>query len=210
MSYAFQGHPSVGRSYRAVRGIFGPVGATTLLSRDVADEAGFGEEANGWGDLPPWEAIARLELRRYTHDQLLRDSDAMSMAHSLEVRVPLLDERLVECVLNIPAAQRSDGSESKSLLRAAVDDLLPSIVRERTRKQGFTFPFDVWLRAPLARWLADAMESAANNTSIFRRGAVERLNNDYQAGRVHWSRVWAVAVLEMWLGQERRAVSVPT
>jgi len=210
MSYAFAGQPSLGRSYRAVRGVFGRAGARALLSPELAEEPyGYEEEPNDWRELHPWDAVARLELRRYMHDQLLRDADAMSMAHSLEVRVPLLDERLVEYVLGLPMSLRAAGGTSKGLLRAAVDDLLPSLVRDRTRKQGFTFPFDVWLRAPLGPALAEALESAASNASVFRRGAVERLRADYQAGRVHWSRVWAVAVLELWLRQEQERAAAP-
>ena len=99
--------------------------------------------------------ISRAELRTYTHHQLLRDTDVMSMAHSLEVRVPLLDVRLVEYVLRLPAALKTHppggGAGPKPLLTAALGERLPAVIRQRREKQGFTFPFDVWLREGLAR-----------------------------------------------------------
>lgn len=69
----------------------------------------------------------------------------MSMAHSLEVRVPLLDHKLVEEVLRLPASIKMQDKGPKPLLAAAVWESLPSLVRERRIKQGFTFPFDKWL-----------------------------------------------------------------
>jgi asparagine synthase (glutamine-hydrolysing) len=206
---AFTARPSLTQSYAAVRGVFGVAGAAALLRPELLVSVGATEwhsDPNGYAGLDPLDAISRLELRRYMHDQLLRDTDAMSMAHSLEVRVPLLDERLVEYVLAQPPGVRAAGGVPKGLLRAAVADLLPPVVRNRAKKQGFTFPFQTWLGTSLAPILADALDGAMSRP-IFRPAAVARLRADYAAGLVHWSRVWAVAVLELWLREASAAAT---
>ncbi len=208
LSDAFRGWPSLARSYRAVRGVFGLGGAQALLQPDVADAvagATLDAEPRDGTSGEAWDQVSRLELRGYMHDQLLRDADALSMAHSLEVRVPLLDETVVEYVLQLPAAARASGAVAKSLLRAAVDDLLPPLVKHRTTKQGFTFPFGAWLRTALAPVLTDALESGASASGMLRPDALRRLRAEYAEGHLHWSRLWAVAVLELWLRQEGEA-----
>lgn len=91
--------------------------------------------------------ISRRELAGYMRNQLLRDADVMSMAHGLEVRVPLLDQELVEQVARLPGDFKTDGRRLKPLLVDAVRDLLPDAVVERP-KAGFTLPFETWLRGP--------------------------------------------------------------
>jgi len=205
---AFAGWPSLARSYRAARGVFGLRGALALLRPDIVEAAAStpsdGETIEGRG-LELWDGVSRLELRGYMHDQLLRDTDALSMAHSLEVRVPLLDDQVVDYVLQLPVAVRSAGATSKGLLRAAVDDLLPPAVKHRKGKQGFTFPFGSWLKTSLAPLVADALEDSASASGVLRADAVRRLKLDYAAGRLHWSRVWAVAVLDLWLREQGAA-----
>src|SRR5207247_4318653 len=112
--------------------------------RHIADRAG---DRDGGSDAFSW--VSRAELGTYTRDQLLRDIDVMSMAPSLEVRVPLLDDRLVETALRLPDAAKRNGGRPKSLLVDAVGDLLPQEIRSRRAKQGFVFPFGAWLRGPL-------------------------------------------------------------
>ena len=138
--------------------------------------------------------VSRAELRTYTHHQLLRDTDAMSMAHSLEVRVPLLDHVLVEAVLRLPPEAKTEGQGPKPLLLRAVGDLLAPEVRDRRDKQGFTFPFAVWLRGPLRKHVRAALDARPDFT-LLRRDAVEDVWRAFEDGRVHGSRVWALAVL---------------
>ena len=87
------------------------------------------------------DEISYLEITRYTSNQLLRDSDVMSMAWGLELRVPFVDSKLVEALSQIPAELRL--ARGKRLLRLAVPEL-PEWVTRRP-KQGFTFPFDRWI-----------------------------------------------------------------
>jgi asparagine synthase (glutamine-hydrolysing) len=142
------------------------------------------------GDLFAW--TSRAELGTYTANQLLRDTDVMSMAHSLEVRVPLLDERLVEGVLRLPASVK-DG-EPKALLLEALGGSLPESVRRRDRKQGFTFPFDPWLRGPLQQRVRDMVYDAGRLANLDAR-AVDTTWSDFSAGKTHWSRPWALLAL---------------
>jgi len=106
--------------------------------------------------------VSRAELRTYTHHQLLRDTDVMSMIHSLEVRVPLLDRKLVELVLRLPASIKTNHLPyPKPLLVAAVEGYLPKAVAERKTKMGFTFPFAPWLKGNLqtqSRLLLDEVQ----------------------------------------------------
>ena len=138
---------------------------------------------------------SRAELRTYTHHQLLRDTDVMSMAHSLEVRVPLLDKRLVETVLRFPDSIKANhGSGQKPLLVQALGDDLPALVRKRREKQGFTFPFDIWLRGKL-RAKAEAVTNQVELSEWLHPEMVNGVSQDFQANRIHWSRPWALVAL---------------
>jgi asparagine synthase (glutamine-hydrolysing) len=126
--------------------------------------------------------------------QLLRDTDAFSMAHALEVRVPFVDHELVELVVGLPASLKlSPDTPKRLLVRMFANRLPPEIVHRP--KQGFVFPFDTWLRTGLA----DRVRSMVLGCGALDGQESERLLRDFQAGRVHWSRVWALAVLSHWL-----------
>jgi asparagine synthase (glutamine-hydrolysing) len=149
---------------------------------------------------------SRAELGTYTLNQLLRDTDALSMAHSLEVRVPLLDHQLVEKIVSLPdSRKRNDRSGTasephKPLLHHAVRDLLPAAVRERRGKQGFTFPFARWLRGDLNRYFA---QYPTDGGGALEPRAVARVTDAFERGDMHWSRVWSLLILRAWLGERR-------
>jgi len=139
--------------------------------------------------------VSRAELRTYTHHQLLRDTDVMSMAHSLEVRVPLLDHRLVEAVLRLPGDVVLNGAGGpKPLLTEALGDRLPPLVGQRQGKQGFTFPFALWLRGALES-RAEAVLRQVQRTGWLQPAAVENVFQTHHAGRAHWARLWAFVAL---------------
>ena len=204
-------HEALGRratpssAYLTRRGLFSRDEVKSLLSRDVWEEGFKGFDAikhiaaranaNGrpvpeGGDVFEW--TSRAELSTYTHHQLLRDTDAMSMAHSLEVRVPLLDHRLVEAALRLPAAIKRQGEGPKPMLQAALHDLLPPVIRERRDKQGFTFPFDKWIQSMRADL------GSTHTPGVWQRRAVEQVWDHHRTGRMHWSRAWALAAIERW------------
>ncbi len=193
---AMQRPPSAASAYVARRGLFAPREVRSLLGNNVSgvfdpvDYVGARAGSEAASDLFSW--TSRAELGVYTTNQLLRDTDVMSMAHSLEVRVPLLDERLVEGVLRLPASVKAGGS--KSLLLAALGSDLPESVRTRKQKQGFTFPFGAWLRGPLRERARSMVHDAADAFNLD-AGTVSRVWSDFEAGKTHWSRPWAILAL---------------
>jgi asparagine synthase (glutamine-hydrolysing) len=140
------------------------------------------------------------------HDLLLRDTDQMSMAHALEVRVPLLDHKLVEYVMGLPGEHKYPSGSPKRLLTESLDGLLPREIIHRP-KQGFTFPFDLWMRGALREYCEQRLsQERIGRRGIFRPDQVRALWENFLAGRreVSWSRLWILVVLEEWL--ERNGV----
>jgi asparagine synthase (glutamine-hydrolysing) len=146
-------------------------------------------------------AISYAEARTYMHDVLLRDTDQMSMAHSLEVRVPLLDHCLVEYLMRLPDGHKQPDGIPKRLLVESLEGLLPDSIVRRP-KQGFGLPFDPWLRGPLRDLCARALgANGLGGRGILRPEAVWGLWTAFLERRpdVSWSRVWVLVVLEAWL-----------
>jgi asparagine synthase (glutamine-hydrolysing) len=167
-------------------------------SLDADSAPGTGEEATS----DPVNLFSRLEISNYLRNTLLRDTDAMSMAHSLEVRVPFLDHLLVERMLAIPGKSKVAGRRNKPLLTAAVPEIPEQVVRRP--KMGFTLPMDVWFRGPQKEWLADLLSPASIRPLGFLNAAsVEALWRSFLPGEKYtsWSRVWCVAALAGWCRQ---------
>ncbi len=137
--------------------------------------------------------VSLLELQGYMRSTLLRDSDAMSMAHSLELRVPLLDHELVETCLNAQVA----GSGQKTMLLAAAGNLLPDGIANRP-KQGFVFPMDRWMRGPLQHFVADGI-SHLRQADIFSGLELDQFVERFRAGQLAWARLWSFVVLGHWV-----------
>jgi asparagine synthase (glutamine-hydrolysing) len=181
--------------YLLLRGFFPPHEVCRLLGtrpselKAVLDDSFaatgvFG--ANGHVDANRFNCI---ELRRYLHDQLLRDSDVFSMAHSIELRVPLLDNEVVEACCRIPAAEKIASGINKPKLVEALDH--PAIAAAARRpKRGFTFPFAKWMLAQ-----ADELQERALQGKMLDPAAVRDCWRQFRAGRLHWSRAWATVVL---------------
>lgn len=143
--------------------------------------------------------LTRLELFNYMAHTLLRDTDAMSMAHSLEVRVPLIDHKLVEFAVRIPARLKLHNGQGKWILLKALRDVLPDEVLARP-KQGFEMPMAAWMRADLRDVLEDVFSrESAERRGLFRYEATRRLYDEFLAGRGPYMRVWSLAVLELWI-----------
>jgi asparagine synthase (glutamine-hydrolysing) len=157
------------------------------------------QAAAGARDLRGDAGVSSLEMRAYMANTLLRDTDAMSMRHSLEVRVPLLDHPLVEFVTALPDGARRRRGVSKALLVEALGTLLPPEVI-RQPKRTFTFPWQRWLRGPLG--LEVAMRLGGLTPSL-----AEVLDPDepqivwrsFLNGRTGWARPWSLFVLNEWV-----------
>jgi len=148
----------------------------------------------------PVDGAFRMDLSTYLPDDLLVMADRMSMAHSLELRAPFCDHRVVEESLRIPPSTKIPGFRLKGLLKAAFADVLPPQVLSH-RKQGFMIPLGRWLRTELR----DAMEELLAPACVRARGlfmpdAVEALKQEHLAEtRSHSDRLWTLMMLELWI-----------
>lgn len=202
VSDALTRSPSMASAYLTRRGLFNTERVQQILSPEIwavgQDKfdlvAHITGSVNGNGNLDSFEWISRAELRNYTHHQLLRDTDVMSMAHSLEVRVPLLDYELVETVLNLPTNLKQNSKATKSLLRDTMRDRLPVSVIDRRDKQGFIFPFDVWLRNDLSD-TAKGILAEVKQKPWINPDAIDRAIQQHAEGQIHWSRLWSLIAL---------------
>ncbi len=131
------------------------------------------------------EYASFLESNIYMSNQLLKDTDYMSMWHGLEVRVPFLDIELIKKVQMIKPTLRNKKGWPKYLLTASCDNILPHEIVFR-KKNGFTFPFSLWMRNN-----ADRIRSLLPVSD-----AANKLLNDFEKGRIHWSKCWSMAVIQ--------------
>jgi asparagine synthase (glutamine-hydrolysing) len=155
--------------------------------------------------LQPVAGVSWLEMRSYMTSTLLRDTDSVSMAQSLEVRVPLLDTQVVEFVGALPDAARRRAGSQKALLVETLADLLPPEVLAQ-RKRTFTLPWEEWLRGPLrTRMEASFADPAAPLAVYLRPGGMRSVWTDFIAGKTTWSRPWSLYVLNEWCRQHLAA-----
>ncbi len=144
-----------------------------------------------------FQTISAWELRTYMTDVLLRDSDVMSMAHSLELRVPFIDAPFVKWLWAQPARFKSEGHGRKTALAAALRNVLPADIRRR-RKRGFTLPFAVWMRRELRPFLeATFAPDSVGRTGLLDPPTVQAFWQGFLAGHDEreWSRVWGLAIV---------------
>jgi asparagine synthase (glutamine-hydrolysing) len=162
-------------------------------------------------DLAPaddfWR-ISQAEARLYMRNTLLRDSDCTGMAHSLEIRVPMLDRRVIDYVFGLPGRVRSpDGRSKKHLLRTAFADLLPGDLMSR-RKTGFTLPVGRWMAGPLREFCEHGL-AQLKQSGLAEPNGIDKCWNKFLAGgdTIRWTRFWTLCVLGIYLG--RRASRRP-
>jgi asparagine synthase (glutamine-hydrolysing) len=147
------------------------------------------------------ERLAFMDIHTHLEPRLLRDLDAMSMAHSIEVRPVFLDHRVVEFLLPVPSSIRMQ--QKRLLLDAAKAFLPPALLADLTsrRKRTFTFPFQHWLSHDLRNVLKEAFSPGRlRRTGVLEPAAVNRLWDRYERseGAVGWSRIWDLFVLQRW------------
>jgi asparagine synthase (glutamine-hydrolysing) len=158
------------------------------------------------GSLLYWNASAGDLLHRMLYTdiktylvELLMKQDQMSMAASIESRVPFLDHELVEFTATIPAKYQTRGMAGKYILKEAVEDLLPKDIVYR-RKMGFPTPWAYWLNGPQLQSLEQLLlEPRTLARGYFRPEAVRKLFAEHRAGRRdHGNRIWRLLNLELW------------
>ena len=197
--------------YFFTRALFTPQLAFRWLNEKVADwrklpwSRWLVRASQDADSLDRFTAISWLELRSYLANTLLRDTDCMSMSHSLEVRVPFLDARLVDCVLALPESAKSEPRRPKSLLIEALGDALPQEIVAQ-KKKTFTFPWENWLRGPLGKRVAAGLSdwSPALESSLAREVG-QTVWQEFLDSRTNWSRPWSLYVLNEWAKRNLRA-----
>jgi asparagine synthase (glutamine-hydrolysing) len=168
----------------------------------AAEIASFLETENGSDTV---NAVSLCELRGYMANTLLRDTDCMSMAHSLEVRVPFVDSEIVRFVLSLPGDWKLNGGRPKPLLQDALGDLLPLEITNRP-KMGFTLPFENWMQSRLRDEINETFDDERRFESMgFRPGAAREIWQRFLRApqSVGWSRPWALYVLAHWSAQHQ-------
>lgn len=148
----------------------------------------------------PINEISYLELTTYLRHTLLQDTDRMSMAHALEVRVPFLDHLLVEKLFTVPGDIKIEGAHSKQLLIDAMAGALPREIYARP-KMGFVFPFDVWLKGGLRDYCADTLsEQNIKKIPVLNRAGACSVWNDFLRGsrRYNYSSVLSLLSFVRW------------
>ncbi|HKS08733.1 MAG TPA: asparagine synthase (glutamine-hydrolyzing) [Pyrinomonadaceae bacterium] len=196
------------QKFWALAGSDGSAEEVYRISRQLFLRKGHGDNSSD-GDVV--NRISQLELQGYMANTLLRDTDVMSMAHSLEVRVPFVDAKVVDYALALPGEWKLDQRQSgvpKPLLADALADLLPRDFLAR-KKMGFTLPFEKWMQG---RMRAEIETAFTSDVQLAEAGLVVNEVRDLwrrflRAPRaVGWTRPWSLFVLARWCQVNRVAL----
>jgi asparagine synthase (glutamine-hydrolysing) len=149
-----------------------------------------------------WDPLAQqqyVDIKTYLVDDILTKVDRMSMAASIEARVPLLDHRIVEFALSLPPHSKLRRGRTKLVLRQAMRGRLPEVVLNRP-KQGFSIPLKHWLHGSLQPMMTDLLSSGCvQRRGYFEPETVNRWVSEHLQGRAnHSHRLWALMVFEIW------------
>ncbi len=183
---------------------FGEAEQNGLLTNDFASE--FAPSAAYKNVLDYWERASGSMLQRLLYTdiktylvELLMKQDNMSMAASIESRVPFLDHVLVEFATRIPREMQIKGLAGKTILKKAVEDILPHSIIYRP-KLGFPTPWSGWLAGPRLETIREMLlEPRSLDRGYFRREAIERLFNEHRdKHRDNYDRIWRLLNLELW------------
>jgi asparagine synthase (glutamine-hydrolysing) len=152
-----------------------------------------------------------FDQRYYLTDDLLQKVDRMSMAHSLEVRPPYLDHRIIEFAASLPDNLKIDGRKQKVILKYLMRNKLPDSVLNRS-KTGLDIPTHDWFRGPLRPLLEETLSAqAVEDTGLFRTEAILRLISDHMEGRANLGfHLWGLLILFLWIKQWKiQTTSIP-
>jgi len=174
--------------------------------RDPSESPVFEQVTRPYRECPSESAVQKAQyadLKIYLPNGPLVKVDRMSMAHSLEIRCPLLDHHLVELAFAIPTETKLADGQPKSLLRGLAEQRLPADLVHRP-KSGFSAPVGAWLAGPYAgRFREDVLGSDSTSRDILDLARVNQLFSEHLAGHDHSYALWAVWMLERWARLER-------
>jgi asparagine synthase (glutamine-hydrolysing) len=192
--------------YYAYRELLRHERRAALLSEDVRKEIDFSQcenECARYYHLPnasePLDKAMYQDVKVYLPDDLLANTDRMSMLHSLEVRVPFLDHKLMEFCATIPSGLKVRGLQKKYLFKQAAASLLPKQILHK-KKQGFVGPMAQWLRHDLRDYVRDTLsEAALKKHGYFSLDGVELILDEHFSNRKrHDTLIWALLVFQAW------------
>ncbi|MET4083640.1 asparagine synthase (glutamine-hydrolyzing) [Pedobacter sp. UYP30] len=171
--------------YLFLRGIFSPIEIASLLGCSLThvDKILQSIDVHAPIDLNPKEKASWMEMNLFMQNQLLKDTDAMSMQHGIEVRVPFLDQDLIQLLQTFASNVKFYGSRQKPLLIDSFKNLLPKAIWNRP-KMGFSFPFELWLKNNNFFDKVETSNQAAN--VVF---------DNFKIGKVHWSKALALYLI---------------
>jgi asparagine synthase (glutamine-hydrolysing) len=179
------------------------------LRRAIASdaEAALEHHFDRFGSLPLHSQMMRFDFETYLPEDVLTKVDRMSMAHSIESRVPLLDNDVIDFASTLPARFKIAQGRRKHILKEAVRPLLPAGILDR-RKQGFGVPLGVWFQGGLTDLFSDVLSSPrCRQRGYFEPTFTDRLIREHLSGqRDHAMRLWQLLVFELW---QRQYVDAP-
>ncbi len=199
--------------HRSLSGTARYLDAMTLFRRDDLGSLFRPEFSQALAPFEPWRDRAaclesqnghwlsnlqRLDIQNYLPLDILTKVDRMSMAHSLETRVPLLDHKLVEFAATIPPEYQIHGGVAKSILKRAMHGVLPESIINRP-KRGFAVPLGYWFRGKLGSYAQDLLlGSRTRQRGMFQPQAIENLLKQNQRGREYDLHLWTLMSFELW------------
>jgi len=147
-----------------------------------------------------------VDIKTYLSEDILLKVDRMSMANSLEVRVPILDHKLVELAASFPPSLRMKGFSTKFIFKKTMEKILPKEIIYRP-KQGFSIPVKNWFRKDLKKMLLEVLsEEQIKKNRLFNYSYIERLIQEHLEGKENHSHcLWALMIFNLW--QERYQVN---
>jgi asparagine synthase (glutamine-hydrolysing) len=199
------GRDEQGRYLDAIR-FFGADEKPALLSHDMHramsepdPETRLARHFERFGHLPWPSQMMRFDAETYLPEDVLTKVDRMSMAHSIESRVPLLDNEVMAFASSLPAAMKIKDGRRKHVLKEVAAALLPAAILNR-RKQGFGVPLGTWFRGNLRELFADTLLSAESlQRGYFQPVFVRQILDEHLSGkRDHTLRLWQLVVFEKW------------
>jgi asparagine synthase (glutamine-hydrolysing) len=169
------------------------LGATDRVARS------FHEYAGNVKTNEPLDQLLYIDGKTYLPGDILTKVDRMSMATSLEVRVPLLDHKLIDFVTKVPASLKLAGTETKQLLKRVARDLIPAEILDRP-KQGFGIPLEQWINAQLRDQIRETLrEPRTRQRGYVNSDYVDLILDEHHKGRRdHSFPLWALLILELW------------
>jgi asparagine synthase (glutamine-hydrolysing) len=188
--------------YFLTRALFLPEQIAALLERAAVRAIDYGpwaarvrETVRRAEGLDPINRVSYFEFKTYIANTLLRDADVMSMAHSLEIREPLLDHRLLEEVMRVPGPAKLSARTPKPLLLGSLPEPLPPGVTAGP-KRGFTLPFEDWLPGRLRSQVEETLARPPRELDgIINPEAARAVWRSFLSGRCSWTRPWSLYVL---------------